>query len=381
MVIEVLRGILWLFLLGIILSLTRPLFAKIPFGTFVNVAVVILLGVVFFQYLLKILLIQSFFHFIFTPLGIFFLILLIGNSQKKDDKVRRKFFSIALLWLWLNSTPLIAYTTASYLEKEAFKGQTEWLKYCNCNLMGEKLGSIVLLGHNTTHPQLDPSLSHNPIIQTTDTGNTIRLSTYLYHRQKKINNQVLIIIDTTKDQFYKSDSPTFNEAENIKKMLRQNGVPDKQIVILYPENNGKGNFHESALKVKDLLEKDKKYQPLRNQPIALVSSALESNRAYLTFSHEKLKLRVIPFPTNFYTIQKEEDYKKNREECLKKKQKQEAEKKKEKIECKPEVTMNIYKNPVNLIPSVSALSLNTRVVNEFFMTFYYFLINWLSFKS
>ena len=78
--------------------------------------------------------------------------------------------------------------------------------------------------------------------------------------------------------------------------------------------------------------------------IILVTSALEMRRASLAFA--RIGFKVIPAPTNFYTFVHQTKYLR-------------------------------HITGADFAPNAEALLLTTRVLDEYFLTFYYFIRGWL----
>jgi uncharacterized SAM-binding protein YcdF (DUF218 family) len=119
--------------------------------------------------------------------------------------------------------------------------------------------------------------------------------------------------------------------------LQRFGIPQSQII---QEEKGL-TLRQNALEVEKILGNEQ----LLDRPIFLVTSGLKMRRATQTF--RKLKMKVIPMPTDFYTFQKD-------------------------VTPKRRITVR------DLLPSAEALKITTDVVDEYFSTIYYLLRGWIS---
>ena len=128
------------------------------------------------------------------------------------------------------------------------------------------------------------------------------------------------------------------ETQDIETFLEQRGVPETAIVQ-DPESL---DIHESAENILKLLEE----RNLQDQPVLLVTSAVNMARTYLTF--KKVGIEVIPKPTDFYSFATDNE----------------------------ELTPKFQ--PISLLPSSESLGITTKVLEDFFGTIYYFLRGWLS---
>jgi uncharacterized SAM-binding protein YcdF (DUF218 family) len=113
------------------------------------------------------------------------------------------------------------------------------------------------------------------------------------------------------------------------------GVPAQQIIL---ETEGQ-NLRTIAEEVKEIL----KDYGLANEPIIIVTSALQMRRTALTFTG--VDLNVISRPTDFYTIQPDAE---------------------------PGLSLTVR----DFVPSAVALALTTRIVEEYYASIYYFLRGW-----
>ncbi len=264
------------------------------------------------------------------PLGLSILLLILASTTiriiKKDDKDEfimtppgPSLILITLLILIVSSTPFVADWLAQQLEKASIK--TVQTDLC----CGEKAGAIVLIGQGTT----EPKLPYRTQIQLTKTGDRIPYTAHLY--RDKLSE--LIIVSAG---FRQNLIQPILEADDIKTLLIYMGVQADDIIL---DPHG-GTLRDSAVEVKKLMDKLS-----LGRTVILVTSALEMRRASLTFA--RVGLKVIPAPTNFYTFISYENVKRR-------------------------VT------GADFAPSAEALLLTTRVLEEYFVTFYYLTRGWLA---
>ena len=114
------------------------------------------------------------------------------------------------------------------------------------------------------------------------------------------------------------------------------GVPSRAIV----KETSDGTLYDSAVGIRQIAK-----QRDLGRAIILVTSALEMRRASLAFTDVGFK--VIPAPTNFYASLPGEKYERR-------------------------------VSARDFLPSAEALLLTTDVVEEYIITFYYFIRGWLA---
>ena len=268
----------------------------------------------------------------FKPVGLSILLLFLGVINIKKGEIStpgKLLISISLLLLLLSSTPFLAYQLAQGTEMEAIRAD---------QLQGVPLGSerataIVLLGWGTTQA----NLPYRTQIQLTERGDRILYTAELYNQQTNLNNNPLVIVSAGPRTNLEGREQQRIEAIDIAILLQRLGVPSSQIVL---EQKGI-NLRISALEVQNIL----KQRELDNQNIILVTSGINNRRAKLTFAH--IGIRVISRPTDFYGFQQQ---------------------------AIPKRRISIE----DFLPSVDALVITTRVVEELLGSVYYFLRGWLS---
>lgn len=257
----------------------------------------------------------------FRPLGLSILLLLIASIFIKNGKIDRPgptLILIALLILIVSSTPVFANWLAQQVEKVALK--TVQTDLC----CGERAGAIVLLGRGTT----EPKLPYRKQIQLTDTGDRIPYAAQLFRQDR---GPFIIVSAGPRHELV---NPLI-EANDVKQLLVYMGIPSDRIIL---ETHG-GTTHNNAVEIYRIMKNHR-----LGRTIILVTSALEMRRASLTFA--RVGFKVIPAPTNFYTFIHQKKYLR-------------------------------HITGADFAPSAEALLLTTRVLDEYFLTFYYFIRGWL----
>lgn len=254
-----------------------------------------------------------------TPVGATILLLSVALNQglKKNQVVS------ALMILLLSSLPLFANLLARGLE----------LGEASAVPAAQTAGAIVVLGRGTTQANTPPRTQ----IQLTDTGDRILYAAQLYKQQVSLGSNPLVIVSAGPRSELQGRTQT-NEANDIASLLTQMGVPRDRIIA---EPKGT-DLRTSAIAVDDILRS----RGLGGTRVIVITSAINSRLARLTFAN--MGLRVISRPTDFYTSQ-------------------------------PNTGASLpFRFPDSLIPSVEALTLTTRIVQEFLTQIYYYLRGWLA---
>lgn len=263
--------------------------------------------------------------FAFKPLGLAILLLVIAATMINNKGIQQPaptLIFLAILILVVSSTPFVAHWLVEKAEQEAIDAIRA--EAC-CQQRGN---AIVLLGYNTTHPHIPDRIA----IQLTETSDRLPHTARLY--REHFAPRVIV-----------SAGPRSNlqgyviEAVDIKNLLIYMGVKPQDILV-----EGKGiSVRTSALATKELLDR----YGLGNRVI-LVTSALEIRRASSVFAG--VGLQVVPAPTDFYTFESvTEDHR-----------------------FKRRLTGEDF------FPSVHALVITTRVMEEYLAGFYYLLRGWLT---
>ncbi len=277
--------------------------------------------------------------FPFKPLGLSLLLLLFAITGIKKNALKNEgYFQLfaAFLILLLSSTPYLAYQLAQQAEREFIQSEQQRREICQDQCpdnitppAAQKVKAIVVLGHES--PQ--GNLAYIRQVQINDISDRLIYATQVYQEQLSLGNSPLLIVSTA----YNFTKDNNNQSSDFTTILAKLGVPADKIIL---ENNSL-DLHSSAVAVEKIL----KQRGLGNQQIILITSALNSNRARLTFA--QMRFKVTPRTEEFYTL--------------------------------PSGNVSLKNLKVqDFIPNVSALSITTRVVEEFLASLYYFLRGWLS---
>lgn len=232
-----------------------------------------------------------------------------------NQGLKKNLIMAALLILLISSIPFVSTVLARPLELGAFPRTAP-------AATAAPAGAIVVLAQGTTQPSLPPRTQ----IQLTDEGsNRLRRAAQLYQEQVNAGNQPIVIASAGQ------------EANNVATVLSQFGVPQGQIVV----ESRSQDLRTSAEQVNGIL----RGRGIQNRPVLLVTSAINSRRASLAFS--QVGINVVTQPANFVSTEPGTREARN-------------------------ITVQSF------IPSVDALSVSTRILEEFYTTVYYSLRGWLS---
>ena len=258
--------------------------------------------------------------FFFKPLGFSITLLVIASALITNGGIRNpapRMILAALLVLILSSMPVVAYWFAEQAERDAAA------RTVCCD---ETAAAIVLLGKGTTQPHIPNRVA----IQLTDTGNRLPYAAVLYRKQ--LAPMVIVTAGPRREL-----EGYVGEAKDIETLLANNmGVPRSSIVL---DNNG-SNIRTSAQEVRKILDSRG-----AGRKVILVTSAMQMRRASLTFAH--MGMQVIPRATDFYTFQSTAGG-----------------------------TSRLRLDAGDFLPNAEALLTTTRVFDEYFGSFYYYLRGW-----
>jgi uncharacterized SAM-binding protein YcdF (DUF218 family) len=277
--------------------------------------------------------------FPFKPLGLSLLLLLLAITGINKNALKNEgYYQLwaAFLILLLSSTPYLAYQLAQQAEREFIQAEQQRREICQdrcpANLTppaAQRARAIVVLGHES--PQ--GNLAYIRQVQINDISDRLIYAAQVYQEQLSLENRPFLIVSTA----YNFTKDNKNQSGDFTTILSQLGVPADRIIL---ETNSL-DLHSSAVAVEQIL----KQRGLGNQQIILITSALNSNRARLTFA--QMRFKVTPRTEEFYTLQSGNIPIKN---------------------------LKVQ----DFLPNVAALTITTRVVEEFLASLYYFLRGWLS---
>jgi len=247
-------------------------------------------------------------------------IVLLGFALRQGlDKSKNQVMA-ALLILLLASTPFFSNLLAASTEQAVVTPESA---------AAQTASAIVVLGQGTTQPDEPPRTQ----IQLTDTGDRILYAAQLYRQS---GNNPLVVVSAGPRPNLQGNQDQIVEANDIRALLVQFGVPQTRIVL---EPTGT-NLRTSAEEVEDILRD----QGIADNRVFLVTSAYNSRRAQQAFRSVGLN-NIVAKPTGFFTVQ-------------------------------PGTTSTVNQWIESFIPSVEALTVTTRIVEEFYASIYYYLRGW-----
>jgi hypothetical protein len=319
--------------------------------------------------------------FPFSPLGLGLVLVLILLSGVKLGKVIKNVITAALILLALGCFPLVAYYLAQELEMEAIE-----LIGAQPPLAGDARRVIVLLGQNTTRLQLRPRQGNVPTppattpanapqrverpvspeafqaistqpIQMTEHGDRIIYAAQLYQEEARAGTRPLIVVSAgprpDRVQREGESREQISEARDIQILLtRTLGVPEADIRL---DHEGT-SVRRSAENVYRLLTEAQRVN-FGNQ-LTLVGTALNMNRAALTFVRVFNESTIVIRPTDFFTIPPGSHLARRVQG-------------RDLIERQLQAT--------DLLPTVDALWLSSQAIEEYLNAIYYFLRGWIRF--
>ncbi len=326
--------------------------------------------------------------FPFSPLGLGLILVLILLSGVTLGKVIKNVIMVALVLLALGCFPLVAYYLAQELEMEAIE-----LIGAQPPLAGDARRVIVLLGQNTTRLQLRPRLGDVPTttppadcppgctaanqpqrverpvspeafqaistqpIQMTEHGDRILYAAQLYQEEARAGTRPLIVVSAgsrpNRVQKEGESREQISEARDIQILLtRTLGVPEADIRL---DHEGI-SVRRSAENVNRLLTEGQRVD-FGNQ-LTLVGTALNMNRAALTFVRVFNESTIVIRPTDFFTIPPASHLARR-------------------VQGRDLIERQLL--ATDLLPNVDALWLSSQAIEEYLNAIYYFLRGWIRF--
>jgi len=322
----------------------------------------------------------------FSPLGIILILLLIAFSELlRGGKLSRTglvLLRIAIPALLILSIPAVSYFLAQRAEAEALDIARP---AASVALPPGARRVIVALAQDTTRlqirprsqplpgapapiaPQLIPPPAQIPAsafpvleeqpVQLTERGDILTFTNQVYRQELARGTDPLVVVSAGgRPERNRKLGETLNEvseAADARRFLQGLGIPPSAII----GDSNSPTIQRSAVNVREELRR--RGINFGNQ-LVLISSAIEMNRAALTFSREfnsnNVPLRVIPNPTNFYTLPAPASFR-------------------GRAQGRDVVERNLQLS--DLLPSIDALSLSSKVINEYLTSIYYFLRGWI----
>lgn len=194
-------------------------------------------------------------------------------------------------------------------------------------------------------------------VQLTERGDILTYANQVYREERGRGTDPVVVVSAgSRPERARKDGETTNdvsEAADGRRFLQGLGVPAEDII---PDSRSP-TIQNSAVNVRQELQR--RGINFGNQ-LVLIGSAIEMNRAALTFNREfnsnNVPLTVIPRPTNFLTLPPREAFR-------------------GRAQGRDVVERNFQIS--DLLPSIDALSLSSKVINEYLTSIYYFLRGWI----
>ncbi|MBD1843153.1 YdcF family protein [Cyanobacteria bacterium FACHB-63] len=322
----------------------------------------------------------------FSPLGIILILLLVAFSELlRGGKLSRTglvLLRIAIPALLILSIPAVSYFLAQRAEAEAIDIARP---AATAALPPGARRVIVALAQDTTRLQVRPRSQPVPAapappapglfpppaqipagafpvladqpVQLTERGDILTYTNQVYREERGRGTDPLVIVSAgNRPERVRKTGETNNdvsEAADARRFLQGLGIPAEDIIA----DPNSPTVQSSAVNVRQELRR--RGTNFGNQ-LVLISSAIEMNRAALTFNREfnsnNVPLTVIPRPTNFLTLPPREAFR-------------------GRAQGRDVVERNLQ--IADLLPSIDALSLSSRVINEYLTSIYYFLRGWI----
>lgn len=305
-----------------------------------------------------------------TPFGLGMILLISVLLGAVKAVWAKRLIMIGLILLAIGSIPVVSYWLAQELEMEAI----EFIAPLRALDTGARQ-VIVLLGQNTTRLQLKPYRDRPPNnppkveraltplqfevlsqlpIQMTEAGDRIVYAAQLYREGLGRGTPPLIVVSAGRrsDRIKKEgeNREEITEAQDIQTMLtRTFNIPENDILL----DHRNGNPRSSAEEVKKLLgERQINY----GQQIILIGTALNMNRAALTFQRVFDESCIGVRPTDFFTIPKPDSLR------------------------RVAIGRDLVERDVlitDVLPTVDAFWLSSKAFQEYLNALYYFLRGWI----
>ena len=272
----------------------------------------------------------------FKPLGLS--ILLLAIALFKDEEKIKKTDGNMVLWafaiLLIFSTPLVAYWLTDQTQQTA-----QQLTALANNDQPVEMIAVIGDGLNPADPAYRGGTQFNE--SDDGLGNTfvsrLQYTSQLFQNQQLLGSNPMVIV---------SPGPQLQRDKdvletNVLNLLARFGVPPEN-VILDPRG---ADLHSSAVEVKKQIERLGYTETPYN--LLLVGPALKIRRARSAFAKELggLDNKIIPAPTDYYGFQAGNG--------------------------------DLLAKLGDVVPSVEALTLSTKVLDEYLGSLYYFVRGWL----
>jgi len=273
----------------------------------------------------------------FKPLGLSILLLGIALFKDKEEKIKKTDGNL-VLWafaiLIIFSTPLVAYWLTSQTQQTA-----QQLTALSNNNQPVQIISVLGDGVNPADPAYRGGMQFNR--SDDGLGNTfvsrLQYASQLAQGQYTLNVEPLMVVSPGPQLQRDQDELT----ANIISLLEQFGVRRDSIVV---DPSG-ADLHSSAVAVRDIVDDLNLTETGYN--LLLVAPALKIRRARSAFAKELgvLDANIIPAPTDYYGFQADNG--------------------------------DLLAKLGDIVPNVEALTLSTKVLDEYLGSIYYFVRGWL----
>jgi uncharacterized SAM-binding protein YcdF (DUF218 family) len=321
-----------------------------------------------------------------TPFGLGFILLLLLLTGAKLKDFAKKLILLTLILLALSSVPIVSYFLVQELEFEAIE-----LVQATPALPAGARRVIVLVGQDATRAFLRPRQEAVPVeptqpdcpqgcapttpprridrpisaetydvlsrlpIQLTEQGDNIIYAAQLYREETARGSNPLILVSAgSRISRLRRDGERpedVSEAADIRTFLIDTmNVPAASILL---DTNG-FSVRRSAENARRILIDEQRLN-FGNQ-IFLVDSAINMNRAYLTFLQEFNDATIVARPTDFYTLPQ-------------------ADRLGRVAQGRDVVQRQLLVS--DFLPSVDAFYASSRALEEYLNAFYYFLRGWI----
>ncbi|MEM9214263.1 MAG: YdcF family protein [Cyanobacteria bacterium P01_F01_bin.150] len=331
------RLLLLVFLVTLVWYIVKELIPKEYLTVFGGVAVVVLLALIFQNPADPFVgTVWGVLSLPFKPLGLS--ILLMGIALFKGEERIKNPDGNLIMWafaiLLVFSTPLVAYWLTDQTQQTA-----QQLTALSNNDQPVEMIAVLGDGLNPADPAYRGGTQFNE--SDDGLGNTfvsrLQYTSQLFQNQRLLGRSPMVIVSPGPQLQRDNDIL----ASNVINLLARFGVPPENI-ILDPKGS---DLHSSAVEVKKKVDSLGYTETPYN--LMLVGPALKIRRARSAFAKELggLDNKIVPAPTDYYGFQAENG--------------------------------DLLARLSDVIPSVEALTLSTRVLDEYLGTLYYFVRGWL----
>jgi len=273
----------------------------------------------------------------FKPLGLSILLLAIALFKDEKEKIKKTDGNL-VLWafaiLLLFSTPLVAYWLTNQTQQTA-----QQLTALGNNNQPVQVISVLGDGVNPADPAYRGGTQFNALDDGLGTAFVSRMqyASQLVQIQASLGSSPLVIISPGPQ--LERDSETLTA--NITGLMERFGVSRNLLIV----DTDSKDLHTSAVAVRQ--EVDRRQLTETGYNLLLVAPALKIRRARSAFAKELgvLDANIIPAPTDYYGFQAEGG--------------------------------DLLAKLGDIIPSVEALTLSTKVLDEYLGSIYYFVRGWL----